>query len=73
MSNKSSNINKNNRIKKELRMIAVDRSNYDKLRELGHVPESFNTVVGRLIAEHYERASAVDNMIVVVGGSSSTK
>jgi hypothetical protein len=58
MSDKSTNNNKNNRLKKELRMIAVDRSNYDKLRQLGHVPESFNTVVRRLIAEHYQKVSA---------------
>jgi hypothetical protein len=33
-------------------MIAVSADNYQQLRMLGHVPESFDTVIGRLIAEH---------------------
>jgi hypothetical protein len=56
------------RLKKELKMIAVDKSNYDKLRQLGQVPESFNTVVGRLIEEHYQ----YQNKHNAAGGSGST-
>jgi hypothetical protein len=41
-----------NRLKKKLHMIAVDAANYEALRNLGRVPESFNMVVGRLLAEH---------------------
>jgi hypothetical protein len=63
----NNNNNKNNRLKKTLKMIAVDKSNYDKLRQLGHVPESFNTIVGRLIAEHYQKVSTAG------GGSIKTK
>lgn len=70
MSDKSTNTSKNNRLKKGLRMIAVDKSNYDKLRQLGHVPESFNTVVGRLIAEHYQKVSVSAS---TAGGSVITK
>ncbi len=47
-------------------MIAVSADNYQQLRMLGHVPESFDTVIGMLIAEHNVRAHAV-------GGSSHTK
>lgn len=47
--------NSNNRLRKRLKMISVDEANYNKLKQLGHVPDSFNTVVGRLIQEHYQR------------------
>ena len=47
-----SNTGQNGRLKKELRMIAIEKSNYDKLRELGHVPDSFNDVITRLLLEH---------------------
>lgn len=38
-----------NRLKKALKMIAVYAANYEQLKMMGHVPESFNIVVGRLI------------------------
>jgi predicted CopG family antitoxin len=34
---------------KKLKMIAVSEANYQKLRELGHTPESFNDVITKLI------------------------
>jgi predicted CopG family antitoxin len=58
-----------NRLKKQLRMIAVDADNYEQLKLMGHVPESFNTVVGRLIAEHNAR----DNVATAAGDSTKAK
>ena len=34
--------------------ILIGRENYNKLKQLGTVPESFNVVIGRLIDEHYQ-------------------
>jgi hypothetical protein len=48
---------KNNRLKKKLRLIMVDDTNYQTLRQLGHVPDSFNTVVGRLINFYFEHTN----------------
>jgi hypothetical protein len=48
---------KNNRMKKKLRMIMVDDNNYQKLQQLGHVPDSFNTVIGRLINFYFEHTN----------------
>jgi len=30
--------------------ISLSRENYDKLRKLGHTPDSFNDVISRLLA-----------------------
>jgi hypothetical protein len=45
---------KNDRLKKKLRTVIVDDGNYQALSQLGHPPDSFNTVVGRLIQEHFD-------------------
>jgi hypothetical protein len=37
---------------KVFRSIAVDADNYRRLALLGQVPDSFNTIVGRLLDEH---------------------
>jgi predicted CopG family antitoxin len=42
----------NPRLKKELKMIAVEKSNYDRLRMLGHVPQSFNDIITELLDKH---------------------
>lgn len=34
---------------KKFKLIAVDKANYEALQKLGHVPESFNDVVSRLL------------------------
>jgi hypothetical protein len=36
-------------MKKKLRLIAVDEQNYNALKLLGHVPESFNDIVTKLL------------------------
>jgi hypothetical protein len=33
-------------------MIAISADHYNQLRMMGHVPESFDMVIGRLLAEH---------------------
>ena len=33
----------------KIKTIVVSKKNYDKLKQLGHIGESFNTVVGRLL------------------------
>ena len=48
---------KNNRLKKKLHSIIVEDKHYRALTQLGHPPDSFNSVVGRLIQEHYQNAA----------------
>jgi len=48
--------------KKVMKMISVDEHNYNELRMLGHVPESFNTVIRRLISEHHQRQGLCPNV-----------
>jgi hypothetical protein len=43
---------------KAFKLIAVKNREYDRLRQLGHTPDSFNTVIGRLI-DFYERNNNV--------------
>jgi predicted CopG family antitoxin len=48
MTSKTSNISHSNTAKK-MKMIAISEANYQKLRELGHTPESFNDVITKLL------------------------
>jgi hypothetical protein len=48
MSNKT-NSTIGNRLQKKFKMIAVDESNYEALRDLGRMPESFNDVITKLL------------------------
>jgi Putative antitoxin len=48
MTSKTSNISSSKSAKK-MKMIAISETNYQKLRELGHTPESFNDVITKLI------------------------
>lgn len=48
MTSKTSNISSSINAKK-LKMIAISQTNYQKLRELGHTPESFNDVITKLL------------------------
>lgn len=43
---------------KVFKLIAVKNREYDRLRQLGHTPDSFNTVIGRLI-DFYEQNNNV--------------
>jgi hypothetical protein len=45
------NINNTSRnlLHKKFKMIAVDESNYEALRDLGRTPESFNDVITKLL------------------------
>ena len=36
-------------LQKKFKMIAVDESNYEALRDLGRTPESFNDVITKLL------------------------
>lgn len=36
---------------KKLKPIAVDEQNYEKLRLLGNTPDSFNTIISRMLKE----------------------
>ena len=40
---------------KAFKLIAVKNREYDRLRQLGHTPDSFNTVIGRLLDFFYEQ------------------
>ncbi len=40
-------------MKKRYKNISLTEENYFRLGQLGKVPESFNTIVGRLLAEHF--------------------
>jgi hypothetical protein len=44
-----SNNTSRNQIQKKFKMIAVDESNYEALRDLGRTPESFNDVITKLL------------------------
>jgi predicted CopG family antitoxin len=37
---------------KKLKMIAIDEKNYESLKMLGHVPESFNDVIHRILEQN---------------------
>jgi hypothetical protein len=37
------------------RVIVVSKTNYETLRDLGHVTDSFNSVIGILLKEREER------------------
>jgi hypothetical protein len=56
MTNKRSNRNS----KKTFKMIAVNEANYNALRRLGHIPESFNDVITKLLKK--ERVSGMTIM-----------
>jgi predicted CopG family antitoxin len=43
---------KDNYDKNTLKTIVVDLKNYNKLKELGHFGDSYNTIIGRLLEEH---------------------
>jgi hypothetical protein len=36
---------------KKLKLIAVSTQNYEKLRRLGNTPDSFNTIISRILKE----------------------
>jgi hypothetical protein len=36
---------------KKLKLIAVDEQNYENLRRLGNTPDSFNTIINRMLKE----------------------
>ena len=38
-------------------MIAVNEANYNALRRLGHIPESFNDVITKLLKKERELAA----------------
>jgi predicted CopG family antitoxin len=59
---------KNNRLKKKLHSIMVEDKHYRALAQLGHPPDSFDSVVGRLIQEHYQNTATTAK-----GGSGSRK
>ncbi|MFL6421229.1 MAG: hypothetical protein ACJ71P_17740 [Nitrososphaeraceae archaeon] len=61
---------KNNRLKKKLHTIIVEDKHYRALAQLGHPPDSFNSVVGRLIQEHYQNTATATT---AKGGSLTTK
>lgn len=42
---------KDNYDKNTLKTIVVDLKNYNKLKELGHFGDSYNTIIGRLLEE----------------------
>jgi hypothetical protein len=48
MYHKTDNTSKN-QLQKKFKMIAVDESNYEALRDLGRTPESFNDVITKLL------------------------
>ena len=39
----------------KLKTIVLSQENYDKLKRLGYTSESFNTVIGRLLANVEEK------------------
>lgn len=39
---------------RKLTTVSVDRRNYERLQKLGKVPETFNTIIGRLL-DHAEK------------------
>ena len=39
---------------KRIKLVAIHEANYNRLRELGHTPDSFNDIIGRLL-DTYER------------------
>jgi len=43
------NITSNHQLQKKFKMIAVDESNYEALRDLGRTPESFNDVITKIL------------------------
>lgn len=52
-------------------MIAVSAANDEQLRMMGRVPESFDTVIGRLIEEHNSNSNAQKS--IAVGAAKVTK
>jgi predicted CopG family antitoxin len=42
---------------KKLHTIAIDKQNYEALRNLGYTGESFNTVINRLISSSKRKSS----------------
>jgi predicted CopG family antitoxin len=48
MSYKTNNTSKN-QVQKKFKMIAIDESSYEALRDLGRTPESFNDVITKLL------------------------
>jgi predicted CopG family antitoxin len=46
---------------KRLRQIAVDEENYQALKKLGHVPESFNDVITRILKNAGVQTSYIQN------------
>jgi predicted CopG family antitoxin len=57
----STNTNSSIKPHKKLRLIAIDETNYNALRMLGRTPDSFNTVITRLLEEREK--------LLTVGGS----
>jgi predicted CopG family antitoxin len=46
----NTNNTRKDQLQKKFRIIAVDKSNYEALRDLGRTPESFNDVITKLLS-----------------------
>lgn len=57
---------------KAFKLIAVKNREYDRLRQLGHTPDSFNTVIGRLIDFYEKNNSGAKTVVASVQETLST-
>jgi hypothetical protein len=59
MKNRNASIATLYRRKKGIKVLSVHGATYNRLRELGKTPDSFDKIISRLIDEHYARNNSL--------------